>query len=168
MPDPHREHRPQHEDEPARVRVAILSEHVKLRRLLRGVEREAHKLMASATPREAERVATFEAAQLLCSAMTAHIDLESRVLAPALETLDAWGKVRADRLRREHEDQRLILRSYLAALQALGQVEPGQLLADVAQRLVDTLRKDMEIEEQTLLAPELWRGGPTGLEVEAG
>ncbi len=155
--------------DPVRVRAAIMSEHADIRRLLRRVEHSARRLATASPPHEPERAATYEAASLLCKVVAAHIELENRVLAPALEKLDAWGKVRADRLRAEHADQVLVLRSYVAALDHLSASEPeGTVLAEVARQLVETLRKDMDIEEETLLRVELWRDDPTSHEVESG
>ncbi len=168
MSDVTRTHASEH-GEPSSVRAAVLKEHADIRSLLGRVEETARRLALSAAPDEAGRASTYEAAHLLCRVMVAHIELEDRVLAPALERIDAWGAARAERLRAEHADQLRVVRSYLAALDHLAASAPsGPVLAEVARQLVETIRKDMEVEEQTVLSPELWRDAPACGDGESG
>jgi hypothetical protein len=61
------------------------------------------------------------------------------------------------------------MRSYVTALEHLsGPGQPASALAVLVQQLVDSLRADMQSEEETLLRPDLLRDDPTAVAVEAG
>jgi len=157
------------ERDPSEVRRLILLEHGNLRRLLRRVEETARKILSTPVPQESQLDAAYQAAHTLCVAMQTHLKLEDHVLAPALEALDAWGKVRADRLRSEHAEQTRVLHSYLDALEQLpGSGAPPSALAVLAQQLVRSLRADMDGEEATLLRADLLCDDATNAIVEAG
>lgn len=154
---------------PSEVRSLILMAHANIRRLLRRVERTARKILTSPVPQPNELEAAYQSAHTLCNAMATHMDLEDHVLAPALEALDAWGKVRADQMRSEHAEQAQVLRDYLSALERLSNAPyAGSALALMVQQLVDSLRTDMQTEEETLLRPDLLCDDPTAVVVEAG
>jgi CBS domain-containing protein len=154
---------------PSEVRSLILMAHVNIRRLLRRVERTARKILTTPVPQPSDLEAAYQSAHMLCNAMAAHLDLEDHVLAPALEALDAWGKVRADKLRSEHAEQTLVLHSYLRALERVsGSRHAGSALGALVQQLVASLRTDMQTEEETLLRPDLLCDDPTAVVVEAG
>ncbi len=159
-------------DEPAApsdVRRLILMEHANLRRLLHRVERASRRILTTPTPRESELEAAYDAARTLCVVMANELELEDQVLAPTLAALDAWGNVRADRLRSQHAEQALVLRSYLRALEHLsGSRRAGSTLAVLMQELVDRLRNELQTEEERLLQPDLLRDDSTAAVVEAG
>jgi hemerythrin-like domain-containing protein len=155
--------------DPSKVRDIILIEHANIRRLLQQVEQAARRVLGLAAPQPGDLHDVHRLACRLCAAMEGHVELENQLLAPALELLDAWGKVRADRLRAEHAEQTLMLRDYLSALNGLsGSGRTGPALASIAQQLVDYLRRDMQAEEQCLLRPDLLCDDPTAAVVEAG
>jgi hypothetical protein len=123
---------------PGEVRRTILQQHEELRRALREV------LLA---PALAPILSFFDQ-------LEAHLDTEDRLLAPALEHLDAWGPERSRKLREEHAAQRRVLkfiRSHLHDPYGLG---PWM------RRLGDRLLRDMEAEERERLSPDLLRDRP--------
>lgn len=151
------------------VRDLILMEHANLRRLFRRVERAARLVLTTPVPSESDLQDAYEAAHTLCLVMTSELELEDHLLAPALEAVDAWGKVRAERLRSEHAEQRLVLRSYLRALDRLSMCDrSGQLLVPLLQQLVDGLRDQLHAEEERVLRAELLSDLPVAGAVETG
>jgi Hemerythrin HHE cation binding domain len=82
-----------------------------------------------------------------------HLDMEDRVLVPALRELDAWGPVRAAEIDAEHARQRAEL-NYLRDLARHGERE---LAVEGARTLLDELVADMDAEERDLLDPDLLR-----------
>jgi acetoin utilization protein AcuB len=136
---------------PSQVREVILSEHVHIRGLLDRAEHAARQVRESPTDEGSERLAA--AGGQLYASLGAHMELENRVLVPALESIDAWGRVRAEGLRREHAEQKGALE---AAQAELGRSEqPAREKADGVLRMVAMLRKDLELEEETLLSARL-------------
>lgn len=137
---------------PSQTRALILTEHAHLRELIHGAIEGARAVLADASTNEGiERMR--ESARAAFTALVAHTELEDHTLAPVLETIDAWGKVRANELRREHTVQRLALSR---ALSALAEEEPcaAVLAASIEDVLLDVL-KDMEAEEREMLSEEL-------------
>jgi iron-sulfur cluster repair protein YtfE (RIC family) len=154
---------------PSQVRSLILSEHASIRRLLRRVELAAKRIVATQVPQESDLQAAYEAAHELCATMTTHFEHEETLLAPALEALDAWGKIRADQMRADHAEQGLVLQSYLTALERLSRSEQtGKVLAALIQQLVESLRGDMRAEEEGVLRADLLRDDPGAVVVECG
>jgi iron-sulfur cluster repair protein YtfE (RIC family) len=154
---------------PAQVRSLILTEHASIRRLLRRVELIARRIITAPIPRESDLRAAYEAAHALCATMATHFEHEEKLLAPALEALDAWGKIRADQMRADHAEQGLVLESYLSALERLsGSEHTGKVVAALIQKLVDSLRSDMRAEEEGVLRADLLRDDPSAVLVECG
>lgn len=146
---------------PGEVRARVLEEHAELRRLLTEVDELARRVargVEKAVPGLRER------ALLLHARLRSHLDLEDAILAPALRAADAWGPERADRLAREHLEQRLLLDYILGGLQDAGR--PSALLARELRALVEVLREDMEDEEERLLTPRVLRDDVLALEGE--
>ena len=151
------------------VRDLILMEHANLRRLFRRVERAARRVLSSPVPSDSHLQDAYEAAHTLCMAMSSELELEDHLLAPALEAVDAWGKVRAERLRSEHAEQQQVLRSYLRALERLSACDrSGQLLVPLLQQLVDGLRDQLHTNEERVLRSELLSDLPLAGAVETG
>ncbi|HEX6240359.1 MAG TPA: CBS domain-containing protein [Polyangiales bacterium] len=151
------------------VRDLILMEHANVRRLFRRVERAARRVLKSAVPSDAHLQDAYEAAHTLCRVMASELELEDHLLAPALEAVDAWGKVRADEMRRQHAEQQLVLRSYLRALDRLSTCDrSGQLLVPLLQELVDGLKDQLHAEEEGVLRCELLSDLPLAGAVETG
>lgn len=151
------------------VRDLILMEHANLKRLFRRVERAARRVLTTPVPGDTDLQDAYEAAHTLCLVMTSELELEDHLLAPALEAVDAWGKVRAERLRSEHAEQQLVLRSYLRALERISACDQsGQLLVPLLQQLVDGLRDQLHAEEERVLRSELLSDLPLAGAVETG
>ncbi|MEY4512701.1 MAG: hypothetical protein RLZZ450_4823 [Pseudomonadota bacterium] len=154
---------------PGQVRSLILTEHASIRRLLRRVELAAQRIDAAPTPDGCDVRDAFEAAHVLCATMATHFEHEEELLAPALEALDAWGKVRADQMHADHAEQGLVLQSYLTTLEQLSSGDgSGKVLAALIGRLVESLRSDMRAEEEGVLRADLLRDDPTATVVECG
>lgn len=152
---------------PSQVRRAILIEHTNIRRRMQRLERSVRSILSTPIPQLSDLDETREAARALCTTMVAHFALEERVLAPALEALDGWGKLRADRMRTDHREQDFLMQSYLAALESES-TGTAPLLVAIVQQLIDHLRQDMDSEEQTLLHPDLLADMPSTVSVETG
>jgi len=154
---------------PSQVRSLILTEHASIRRLLRRVELAAKRIVVAPVPAESDLRSAYEAAHVLCATMASHFEHEEELLVPALEALDAWGKIRADQMRADHAEQGLVLQSYLTALERLSTSErTGKVLAALIQQLVESLRNDMRAEEEGVLRADLLRDDPTAFVVECG
>ena len=93
------------------------------------------------------------AARAVYTALAAHTELEDRLLAPVLETIDAWGGARASQLRREHALQRIGLDRALVALEEPNQT--AQALAASIEDLLCEVQRDMGREEAELLGSGL-------------
>ena len=154
---------------PTQVRSLILTEHASIRRLLRRVELVARRIIVAPIPHEGDLRQAYEAAHELCATMATHFEHEENLLAPVLEALDAWGKIRADQMRADHAEQGLVLESYLSALERLsGSERTGKVLGALLQKLVDSLRSDMRAEEEGVLRADLLRDDPSAVVVECG
>lgn len=140
---------------PSQVRNIILSEHVSIRALLDRCDQHAQRILAGGGFSEADVLSLRGIAYQLATGITRHMELENRVLAPALASLDAFGSAGAQRLLEEHAEQKTSIERVLTQFDDPSQA-PAVLAAALAQ-LITTLRRDMDLEEQTLLHPELLR-----------
>ena len=95
-----------------------------------------------------------EAASDLVRTFRAHLATEDRVLAPVLETIDAWGPVRRERLEDEHRRQREELEALAEQLRNADRFDPDLVAA--VDALVAELLADME-EERHVLSDQLLR-----------
>jgi hypothetical protein len=138
---------------PGQVRELIMLEHVHLRQLLHRTLAAARSVLdGSVSDEEVEAMRALARAAL--TALVSHTELEDRILAPVLETIDAWGQVRATNLRQEHVAQRLALQRALQAVSEAGPASTALLAASIEDVLLDILR-DMEREEDDVLSREL-------------
>jgi hypothetical protein len=151
---------------PGEVRDTILAQHDRIRGLLSAIEDKAIRLLASPVPIVREREQTRELALHLCSVMTTHIALEDRILVRVLTEIDAWGLVRAERLRQEHAEQLLLVQAYARELEA--ESVTGTSLAMTATALVTLVSADMEHEESTVLHTSLLLDDASAYDVESG
>jgi acetoin utilization protein AcuB len=143
---------------PSQVREVIMAEHAHIRGLLDRAEENAKPLLSARAIDDEAVVRLKASAMQLYTSLGSHMELENRVLAPALESIDAWGRVRAEGLRREHADQK---RAIDAALKVLvGNGEPPRAVAESVLKMVQLLRNDLELEEETLLSPRLLQDLP--------
>jgi acetoin utilization protein AcuB len=140
---------------PSQVRAVILAEHVHIRALLDRVDLAAARVLAAGGTDPAMVKSLESSALHLVTALKAHIELENRVLAPALAEEPGFGPTRSERLLREHRSQESELER-IKNMVAEGQ-KPPFALATAVRQLVSALRQDMEIEEVTLLGSNLLR-----------
>jgi hypothetical protein len=131
--------------EPSDVRERIRADHAALRPLLCAVGDLARRVEAG----EGSRVVASlrECGVALLERFAAHLELEERILLPVLR---AEGGVRAERLAREHHEQRLLLEYILGRLQDAAR--PSLVLGRELIGLVDVLMDDMADEEAGVLA----------------
>lgn len=131
----------------------ILLQHAELRISMRRLERNLRRMASADAAIPLDVRLNRDAARELCARVLSHMAFEERVLAPALEQLDAWGKLRAERLRADHEEQRAMVDEWLSVLD--GNCDSGDEVAAIVQTLLSHLRRDMQEEEETLLRADL-------------
>jgi hemerythrin-like domain-containing protein len=135
------------------VRERILQEHAELR----GMLDEVHSLAERFEGGDAQVSQTLRERGLrLYERFAAHLDLEDRLLAPALRKAGGPGPERAERLAREHREQRELLDYLMERL--LKHPAPTLLVARELHHFVSYVRLDMDYEEETLLGGILDRG----------
>jgi hypothetical protein len=143
---------------PSQVREVMHTEHVNIRQLLERAEDQAQQVMADQDYGDREVRALRDAARQLYTGLSAHIELEDRILAPALKQTDAWGDIRAAALMNEHAEQKRAVEGALIELDDLAQ--PARALAVHLHELVEHIRAELMNEEETLLNEELLRDDP--------
>ena len=84
-----------------------------------------------------------------------HLVFEETKLLPVLPTLDAWGPLRAEQMKREHAAQRAIFDQ--AGEHATSAAIAPPALAEMMHALVADMLDDMKREEQDLLHSDLLR-----------
>jgi hemerythrin-like domain-containing protein len=131
------------------VRRTVLEEHEELRRLLDEIEPLVARFEKGD---EAAGSPLRERALGLYDRFSAHLELEDRILAPALREAGRQGERHAEHLAHEHREQRELLRYLLGRLTA--QPRPTLLVARELSSFAEYLRLDMRHEEETLLADE--------------
>ena len=136
---------------PSEVRARILDEHTMLRGLFIDLDRLAEQ--ASQDGDEQVESALRERSRELCLTLGRHIELENRVLAPALREADGFGDVRAEQLLAEHAAQTRALQELLDRIGSMTVRE----LATAVRQLIQALRVDMFHEERALLSDDLLR-----------
>lgn len=150
---------------PSEVRDRILEEHRKLRAHLDELQGLAERLKAG------ERGLSKSVARHcyeLFDEFVAHLDLEDRILEPALRELDGWGPVRADNLLEHHREQREQIRE-LAQHESDAVAEAnGAQIAELALQFVQNVHDDMDEEERDVVNRKLLHDDPTATDVEAG
>jgi len=133
---------------PSAVRQRIVREHADLQAMMSRLEGLASEVSSG------DRTAVEElraGARGLYERLRAHIDLEDRILAPALRETAGFGEVREQQLLEHHRAQREELEAHLSALGDL----LGPALADRLMVFIAEIRKDIESEDRDLLKPEL-------------
>ena len=148
---------------PSDVRRKILEDHHRIRRLLRPTE----DLARSVSLGESDLADSLRRlGALLLERLAAHLEWEDRHLGAALSEADAWGPERAERLAREHSEQRELLAH--AAQRIEDERLPPRLLGSIMLDLVSLLHADMQEEEHACLDPSVLRDDVVGISVEAG
>lgn len=143
---------------PSLICEMMRAEHMNLRQLLERVEDQAAVVLQSHEEIDYEVAALRDSARQLYTSLTAHIEVENRLLAPALKQTDAWGPMRADGLLACHEEQKQALAGALMELDDLSQA-PRTLASHVGD-LVVSIRCDIDNEEINLLDSDLLRDDP--------
>jgi len=141
------------------VRARVLAEHARIRIVVDDVDRLATAVSAGDF---AKIELLRERAERLYRMLTNHIDHEESVLAPIIESIDAWGPVRLEQMLHDHAGQRMALKQ---AAYDLG-VE-GRPLGQAVQSMCWELLHDMKREEHDLLHPDLWRDSPIIVEISS-
>jgi CBS domain-containing protein len=138
---------------PRQVREMILAEHTHLRELLSLALASARSVLDDEAATH-ERIGMREAARAALTALVSHTQLEDQTVAPVLETIDAWGRVRARQLRAEHIEQRKALEELLAKLD--DQHVSDRTLASAVVEVQRQILEDMEQEERNELSNDLF------------
>jgi iron-sulfur cluster repair protein YtfE (RIC family) len=145
------------------VRERVLRDHAALRTTLDQLEPLAREVLDGASGlRERLR----DLGETLLDALERHMAWEDAHLAPMLRQADSWGKEREELLRRDHAEQRQVLRYVLEKIR-----DAERPIALIARNLLDLsamLRSEIVHEEETLLDPSGMPDEPPGVELEAG
>jgi hemerythrin-like domain-containing protein len=135
------------------IRLRVFEEHEQLRGMLDELDGLNKRFRAE----EDVGAEIRERGAGLFEVFAAHLTLEDSLLAPALEAIPGEGPSLADRMRREHDEQREMLRYLLRRLEEEGR--PTALVSNELASFSDYLRRDMEHEEMTILRDELLGDG---------
>lgn len=147
---------------PSEIRTRNLSDHERLRRDLDRLEVLVIDLRAGRAALETLRQET----ETLLARLQAHMHWEETYLLPALREADAWGEERAERLARDHREQRELLDFLNDRLR--DEAQPAALVARDVDHLVALLRDDMREEEADLLDERVLRDDVVAIAVETG
>jgi len=151
---------------PGQVRSVIMAEHSHLRGLLDLTEGAAERVLSGGGFDETAVNAVRERAHHLRTALFAHLELENRVLVPAIREVPCFGPDRAERVLIEHAEQKKAVDGALMMLD--DRSHPAAAVAAEIARLVQTLRKDMDFEEEALLDQFLLRDEMIPTDAEVG
>ncbi|MCA9580712.1 MAG: hemerythrin domain-containing protein, partial [Myxococcales bacterium] len=131
---------------PSAIRERILEDHATLRRIVARIDDLGEQVRVG---REDLFRELCIAARDLHGALLRHLDREDRLLRPFLQTSDAFGPVRVDKLDEEHTAQRAELVALVSRLGALSPEDLADYLIGFGRRLLE----DMKHEEGTILHP---------------
>ncbi len=131
------------------VREMVLRDHQKLREDLGYVR----KALAGS-----DRMALSYSVSVLLQDLRKHLDLEDRMLEPVLRRIDAWGEVRAQRLRADHVYQRAEMRAFESRIDT--ELSRYPEMSERVRKFADALERDMADEERDVLARELLTDDP--------
>jgi hypothetical protein len=143
-----------HRMQPSEAREVALQLHDEVREQMRVALTLAHRI-AAGDPASAEPLRAH--ARELCRSLRRHTSVEEDVLAPVLESIDAWGGVRRDCLVEEHQRQSKAADEIDAALgrPSLADVERADRLARAVHRLIRRTLRSVRWEEKHLLRADL-------------
>ena len=140
---------------PSAVRGRILSDHAVLRRMLDRMEVLARSVLQGKDGLGDELRLQAGALE---AGLRAHLELEERILVPALLEADAWGPQRVERFHAEHERQREMMDALWRARPL--RERPTLEVALVVWGFARLLREDMASEERISLNPNVLRDDP--------
>ena len=130
------------------IRRRVRSEHDALRRRLVTVEALSRRVVANEPGALAPlRKHGLELHAWLCR----HLDFEERELLPVVEREGEWGEALARHVRREHDEQRLLLRYIFERLSDASR--PAPVLGRDLECFAVELREDMALEDRDVLWP---------------
>lgn len=132
------------------LRERIFDEHARLRERLADLEDLTERFEKGGAEVGLE---LREGGAALCEVFAAHLSLEDAQLVPLLRKLPERGEELADRLEREHREQRELLDYLVSRLDE--ERRPTLLIAREIQSFCDYLKVDMSHEESTLLREDL-------------
>ncbi len=135
------------------VRDRIVADHATLRERLDEIESLADRFDKEGADAGDE---LRELGTALCEIFASHISFEDAQLAPILRERAPGGDVLADRLAREHCEQRELLHYLVARLAE--ESRPTTVVARELRGFCRNVREDMAHEESTLLAEVAERG----------
>ena len=141
---------------PSEVRTLIVKGHDELRERIHKLSITAHEVLENMG--KSDRLLRSELAALL-EMVEEHMQLEERVLLPALRETDSWGEERVERFQAEHARQYEIIAELLGSLE---QARPFGL-ALITCGFIDLLQRDMREEESTSLTGRVLRDDLTTL-----
>ena len=153
---------PEHPLDAETARRAIMAQHEKIRSLLGRAQSTADATLEG-RPLSPDAVASVIGD--LRSTMEVHLTFEERVLLPIFRHDPPLGPERAERLRDEHRQQRIIL----AAIHREAAAQP--LLPMLALKLANLstwLLDDMAEEERSLLTPDALRDDAVSIDQNTG
>jgi acetoin utilization protein AcuB len=133
---------------PSAVRQRILGEHVAIAEMMDRLESLAGKVNDGDRDSVEELRAGVRG---LYERLGRHIDLEDRILAPALRDTPGFGELREQQLVSHHDEQRKSIKAHLAALEDI----KGPALAAQIVEFIAEVRADMKHEDDDFLKPEL-------------
>jgi diacylglycerol O-acyltransferase len=130
------------------IRRRVRAEHDALRRILVTVEALARRAEGG----DVESLPLLRKHGLdLHARLCRHLDFEERELLPAIEGQGEWGQELASQVRREHDEQRLLLRYILDRLG--DESRPPALIGRDLECFAAELRDDMALEDRDVLWP---------------
>ena len=135
---------------PREVRERILDDHAGLREQLEEIGALYGRLEGGSAEVGGE---LRERGAALYEIFDAHLKLEDEQLAPVLRTIPKMGRELAERLEREHREQRELIHFLLGRLE-----EPERPTTQVAKELqafADYLKLEMTHEESAILSHQL-------------
>ena len=132
------------------VRTRVLHDHSELRKRLDRIDDLSDRFEKEGAEIGEE---LRECSAALYEIFSAHLALEDAHLVPALEALPGTGPTLANRLVREHKEQRELILFLLRRLE--DETRPTTLMAREVKGFADYLRTDMAYEESVLLKENL-------------
>lgn len=89
----------------------------------------------------------------MAASLDEHLAFEDAFLVPTIREADAWGAIRVERMREEHEAQRVMIDQ----INSLSGIGTRAELVESTQALCEELYEDMRRKEIEFLQPDLLR-----------
>jgi hypothetical protein len=128
------------------IRRHVRADHDSLRRVLVTIEALSRRVVAE----EREALPQLRKhGRDLHARLCRHLDFEERQLLPAIERVGEWGQELASQVRRDHDEQRLLLRYIFDRLSDASL--PAAVLGRDLECFAAELREDMSLEDRDVL-----------------